>query len=128
MGEIEAELREAMDDIEPPKQVVDLHNLLFDDRFTSARAALGTRAGTAADWEELSGTPEMAAYRTAVAVDKQACIDIQAELDATTERGVFADTPWISGELKEVVEALLGCAALPENPEDLFRPPPSSSP
>jgi len=128
VGEIEAELREAMDDIEPPEQVVDLHNLLFDDRFTSAREALGGRAGTAADWEELSQTPEMAAYRTAVAVDKQACIDIQAELDATTERGIFADTPWIPGELKEVVEALLGCASFPENPEDLFLPPAPSPP
>lgn len=128
VAEIEAELREAMDDIEPPEQVVDLHNLLFDERFTTAREALGDRAGTTADWEELSETPEMAAYRTAVAVDKQACLDIQAELDATTERGVFADTPWIPGELKEVVEALLGCAAFPENPEDLFRPPATSTP
>ena len=128
VGEIEVELRETIDAIRPPEQVADLHNLLFDDRFTSAREALGARAGTAANWVELSQTPEMAAYRTAVAVDKQACIDFQTELDATTERGAFADTPWIPGELKEVVDALLGCTGFPEHPEDLFRPPPTSTP
>ena len=128
VGEIEVEVREATDAIEPPEEVADIHNLLFDTRFASAREALATRAGTAADWEELSETPEMAAYRTAVTVDRQACIDFQTELDATAARGVFADTPWIPGELKEVVEAVLGCARWPEHPEDMFRPPPTSAP
>ena len=122
MGDIQVELWEAAAAIEPPEEVTDLHNLLFDARFTSAREALATRAGTAATWEELSESPEMAAYRTSVAADKQACVDIQAELDATAERGVFADTPWIPAELKEVVEAALGCAMWPENPEDMYRP------
>jgi hypothetical protein len=128
VGEIEVEVRQATDAIEPPGQVADLHNLLFDTRFASAREALATRAGSAADWVELSETPEMAAYRTAVTVDKQACIDFQTELDATAARGVFADTPWISAELKEVVEAVLSCATFPERPEDMFRPPPDSAP
>ena len=79
-------------------------------------------------WEELSETPEMAAYRTAVAVDKQACFDFQDELDATERRGVFTETPWVPGELKEVVEAVLGCASFPENPQDMFLPPPTSAP
>lgn len=127
VGEIEVEVREATDAIEPPEEVADIHNLLFDTRFASAREALATRAGTAADWEELSETPEMAAYRTAVTVDRQACIDFQTELDATAARGVFADTPWIPGDLKEVVEAFLGCETYPENPEDAFKHPPATS-
>ncbi len=128
VGEIEVESREAAAAIEPPEELADLHNLFFDTRFASAREALAARAGTAATWEELSETPEMVAYRTAVTVDRQACIDIQAELDATAQRGVFADTPWIPGELKEVVETVLGCATFPENPEDLYRPPATSAP
>lgn len=128
LGEIEAEALEAGAAIEPPAQVADLANLLSDDRFTSARVALAARAGSATNWEELSETPEMAAYRTALAVDKQACIDLQAKFDGTAERGVFEDVPWIAGELKEVVEALLGCDGLPENPEDVYRPPPTSTP
>ena len=129
LGEIEMEILEAGAAIEPPAQVADLANLLSDDRFTSARVALAARAGSATSWEELSETPEMAAYRTALAGDKQACIDLQATLDATAERGVFADVPWIPGELKEVVEAFLGCdGSLLENPEDVYRPPPTSTP
>lgn len=128
VGEIEVEVREATAAITPPAEIAHLHDLLFDTRFAVAREALAARAGAAADWEELSATPEMAAYRTAVAVDKQACLDFQAELDATAERGVFADTPWVPSELKEVVEAVLGCNTYPENPGDMFRPPPAPAP
>ena len=70
----------------------------------------------------------MAAYRTAVTAAKQTCIDFQTELDATAARGIFADTPWIPGELKEVVVAVLGCASWAEHPEEMFRPPPRSTP
>jgi hypothetical protein len=129
--EIEAEVEEATAAIEPPEQIADLHSFFFDfgdESFTSAQEALAARAGTAADWEELSESPEMAAYRVALAADKQFCTDFQAELNATKARGVFADTPWIPGELKEVVEVLLGCEGYPEHPEDVFRPPPTSTP
>lgn len=128
VSEIGVEVEEAVDAIEPPEQITDLHDLWFDfdGSFTSAQEALATRAGTAADWEELSESPEMAAYRAALAEDKQTCTDFQAHLDATEERGVFADVPWIPGELKEVVEVVLGCQGYPEHPEDVYRPPPTS--
>ncbi len=122
IGEIEVEVGEGVADIDPPAAVAEFHNLYFDTRYSSAREALAARAGTAATWEELSDTPEMAAYRTAVIEDKQACIDFQADMDATEERGAFADTPWLPGELKEIVSALLGCDVYPEHPEDMFRP------
>ena len=72
----------------------------------------------------------MAAYRAAIAEGKQVCTGFQADLDATAERGVFTDTPWVPGELKEVVEAVLGCQWFPEHPEDVYRypPPPTSTP
>ncbi len=131
MKEIEIEVRDATVAIEPPAQIADLHNLFFDfddESFTSTQDALATRAGTAADWEELSETPEMAAYRVALAEDKQRCTDFEAALDATAERLVFGETPWIPGELKEVVDAVIGCAGYPENPEDVYRPLPTSTP
>jgi hypothetical protein len=128
MGEIQDDLWEAAAATEPPEEVTDLHNLLFDARSTSAREALATRAGTAATWEELSESPEMATWRTSVAAEKQACIGIQADLDATAERGIFAEVAWIPGDLKKVIEAALGCATWSENPEDLYRPPPTSTP
>ena len=70
----------------------------------------------------------MAAYRTALAADGEVCVDFQAELDATAERGAFADVPWMPGELKEIVEYALGCSDLPQNPEDAYRPPRHSHP
>lgn len=131
LKEVELEVQEATEAMEPPEQIVDLHNFFFDfddDSFTSAQDVLAARAGTAADWEELSATPEMAAYRAALAADKETCDDFEAELDATEQRGVFDDTPWIPGELKEVVELVIGCAGYPENPDDVYRPVPTPAP
>ena len=67
----------------------------------------------------------MAAYRSALAADNEVCADFQAKLDATADRGVFADTPWIPGEFKEIVDAVIGCDVLPDNPQDMYRPPPT---
>ena len=123
--EIEAGVDEATAAIDPPEPVAELHHLFFDfdSEFIAAQEALTVRAGTAGDWQELSDSAEMAAYRTALAADKQACIDDQSEVNALGEhREVFADTPWIPGELKELFEVALGCAGYPNNPEDVYRP------
>jgi hypothetical protein len=132
---IRIDVKEATDGIEPPNQVADVHNLVFDwhTRFISIEKALAVRAGTAADtavdWEKLSNSPEMEAYRAAIAEGKQACIDLQARLDATEERGAFVDVPWIPNEMQEVVERLLGCVWFPEHPENVYRyPPPPDTP
>ena len=129
--EIEAEVEEAVDAIEPPEQVADLHNLLFDfdDDFISSQEALAVEAGEAADWEELSESPEMAAYRAALAKDKQECAESQAELNTIAERReIFADEPWIPDELKEIFEVVLGCEGYPEHPEDVYRLSPTTTP
>ena len=120
--EIEVGIGEATDAIDPPEVAAEFHNRYFDTRFSSAREALAARAGVAETWEELSETPEMAAYRTAVGDDKQTCIEFQADMDATGGRQVFADMPWIPDDLKEVVVALLACDVYPDHPEDMFRP------
>jgi hypothetical protein len=123
--DIEAGVEEATAAIDPPQQVADLHNLFFDfdSEFIAAQEALASRAGTAVDWNELSETPEMAAYRTALAEDKQGCADSQAELNAIGERReTFAENPWIPTELKEIFEVALGCDGYPAHPEDVYRP------
>jgi hypothetical protein len=127
---IRIEIKEATDAIEPPEQVADLHNLIFDwhTKFIGIEEALATRAGAATDtvqgWTDLSASPEMAAYRQAIAEGKQVCLDYQAQLDATAARGAFADTPWVPSEMKEVVDAVLGCEWFPDNPDDVYRYPP----
>ncbi|NNC93139.1 MAG: hypothetical protein HKN80_11690 [Acidimicrobiia bacterium] len=129
--EIEAEVEEATAAIDPPEPVAELHNLFFDfdNEFISAQEALGVRAGMAADWTELSESPEMAAYRSALAADKQHCFDVQAEVNTIGEQGeTFANTPWIPSQLMEIFEVALGCDGYPENPQDLYRPPPGTAP
>jgi hypothetical protein len=121
--EIADQTKEEVDAIDPPERVAEFHHLMFDPKFTFYEKALAARAGTAADWEELSASPEMAAFRRAHAEDKQQCNDLQARLDATAAGDAFADTPWIPEKLKEVVDAFLGCQHLAENPEDVFRLP-----
>lgn len=131
--EIRMEIEEATDGIVPPAQVAELHDLIFDwqTRFMSVERALAERAGTAkdtdADWTLLSASPEMAAYRTSMAEGKQVCDDFQARLDATADRGAFADTPWIPAEMAEVVEAVLGCRWFPEDPETIYLWPPPAA-
>jgi len=125
VAEIQAEALEAAAAIDPPDQIADLHALFFREL---PIAELAARAGAAADWYELSESHEMAAYRVALAADNQVCVEFQATLDATAERGAFSDVPWMPGELKEIVEYALGCSSLPQNPEDVYRPNPSPAP
>ncbi len=131
--EIRKEIEEATDGIVPPAQVAELHDLIFDwqTQFMSVEQALAARAGTTedtdADWTQLSASPEMAAYRASLAEGKQVCNDFQARLDATADRGVFADTPWIPTEMAEVVEAVLGCRWFPEDPATVYQWPPPSA-
>lgn len=125
VADIQDEALEAAAAIDPPDQIADLHALYFREL---PIAELAARAATAADWYELSDSPEMGAYRTALAADNQVCVEFQATLDATADRGAFEDVPWMPGELKEIVEYALGCSSLPQNPEDAYRPPPSGAP
>ena len=128
VSEIGLEVEHAVAAIEPHNQFADLRYFYFDfgeDSYTAAYDALAVRAGTAVSWEELSASLEMKAHRAALARDKQLCVDLDAEFDATADREVFADTPWIPEELKEVVEAVIGSASYPEHPEDGYRPPTS---
>jgi hypothetical protein len=123
--ELEAELENAIGEIEPPAQIADLHNLMFDfdDGFFDAQEAMAERARTATSWSELSASPEMEAYRVALAKDKKECEDTEAELNAVSERReAFADTPWVPGELNAMFQAVLGCSGYPDHPEDVYRP------
>lgn len=125
IGELGEGVLASARDLDPPEAIQDLHDAWFevdDASFTEAQEALAERAGTASDWNELSDSPEMAAYRSALRADKEACVEFQTVLDETEERGVFAETPWLPAEFQEIVDVLLGCEGYPENPDDVYRP------
>jgi hypothetical protein len=125
LAEIQDEALGAAAEIDPPEQIAELHELYFRELPIRELAA---RAGTSADWYELSDSLEMAAYRSALAADNQVCAEVQAKLDATSARGVFADAPWMPSRLTEIVDYALGCSDLPANPQDAYRPPPTTAP
>jgi hypothetical protein len=129
MAALRIESVQAAEAIDPPEQIADLHQLFlsWEKRLLPIEEALAARAGTVVGWEELFESAELAAYRTALVEGKQGCIDFQARLDATADRGVFADTPWIPSALSEIVAVRLGCDLFPENPEDVFRPIPATT-
>jgi hypothetical protein len=123
--QIEAEVEESIAAIDPPDQVAEFHHLFFTfgEGFISAQEALAARAGTAADWAELSESSEMSAYRAALAKDRQDCFDFRTRLNTIAEqRGDLSETPWIPSELKQVFGVFLGCDGYPEHPNDVYRP------
>ncbi|MGI9648544.1 MAG: hypothetical protein ACR2OI_08500 [Acidimicrobiia bacterium] len=129
LEEIRIPLQEAVDDIAPPDEVADLHDFLWDwhASFIAVEQELVARTmateNTDEGWRALSDSPEMLAYRAALVEGKQVCVDFQSRLDATAQRGVFVDAPWLPSELTEMVEAGLGCEAFPEDPQDVYRYP-----
>ena len=122
MAALRIESVQAAEALDPPEQIAGLHQLFvsWEKRLLPIEEALAARAGVVAGWEELFA--ELADYRSALVEGKQGCIEFQARLDATADRGVFADEPWIPNALGEIVAARLGCDLFPENPEDVFRP------
>lgn len=120
LAEIQREAMAATASVEPPPEIARLHDLYFQTALPIAD--LASRAGTAADWQELSDSPEMAAYREALVADGQMCAEFQTELDALTRGGVFSDVPWMPTRLSDIADFTLGCDGLPANPEDVFRP------
>ena len=129
-GEIRQRVQERADQIEPPSEVAELHDRIFEwhREFMSVEADLAAVAGTTPDtdagWTALSESDEMAAYRAALADGKDICDTFQAELDATAARGAFEDVPWLPGRMSEVVEAVIGCQWFPDDPANVLRWPP----
>jgi len=131
MTALRIESVEATEALVPPEPIADLHELTlsWEKRLLSIEESFAVRAGTVSGWEEFFESVEVEAYRAALVDGKQVCTEFQARLDATADRGVFADTPWIPTALSEVVEARLGCDLFPEDPENVFRPvPPQTVP
>lgn len=107
-------LSDGLEAVEPPQDVAELHSaaLAMATSLTAAGDAFAQRAldvETEAELSELFESPE--AHEVEGAVEKMVtfCLERQAEFDATADREVFADTPWIPPEMQEVVLVAFGC-------------------
>jgi len=105
---------EAFSALEPLEEVVDLHATALDifTRLVAAETSLADLVMAADSFEEADAvwiTPQGEAFRR---IDEEAialCAVVQADLDATQQREVFADMPWIPSEMKEVIEVAFRC-------------------
>ena len=129
VGDVRVPLQETVDELAPPDQLADLHELLWGwhAELITAERDLAGRVGdtedTIAGWTALSDSSEMEAYRATIAEGKRLCTGFQAELDAITNVGGFSDAPWMPSELRVGVETALGCQYFPDSPEDIYRYP-----
>lgn len=107
-------LLEGLEAIEPPKEVAELHTAALDmaTNLAAAGDAFARRTDEVETEDELSmlfDSPEALAVDAAREEMVTFCQERQAEFDATSDREVFADTPWIPSELQEVVLVAFGC-------------------
>ena len=120
---VRAEIEEALRALDPPEEIQDLHATLADwvTELRLAGEGLLGRAGTAAEWDEFFASAEYQTFGATLIGGAAVCNEFQARLDATAAREAFADSAWIPGEMKEVVEAVIGCDTIPNDVDEIFR-------
>ena len=108
---IRTDLQNGVTDLNPPEALADFHADLVEllGRILAAQEAWAARADTADSLDELRTSVEAVVYWNLDAEMYPLCLELQARLDATAERAVFVEVPWIPGEMKEVVAVVMGC-------------------
>jgi hypothetical protein len=114
---IRLEIEESIRALDAPDEMAELNILLADwtAEMRQAGTALGARAQVSSGWDELFESAEYHGFEEALTGGITVCNEFQAKLDATAARGVFADTPWIPGDLSDVADAVIGCETIPED-------------
>lgn len=108
------EFLEGIRDLDPPDGLVELHETALDlfSRLADAEEALAERVAafdSPTGPDEWWDTPE---GRAARAVDEEAiaiCHAAQASFDATQDRQVLSDVPWVPSGMRESVRVAFGC-------------------
>jgi hypothetical protein len=105
---------EGLQGLDPPGEAAELHRKGME-LFSKFVAAEGALAVLVASFETATGPEQWwdTAEGTAVgAVEEEIysfCLGFQAMYDATIERIVLSDVPWIPSEMKEIVKVDIGC-------------------
>lgn len=112
--EARVEALEGLRGLEPPDELAELlgKGLELFSQLTTAEKALAIRVSsfeTVTAPQQWWSTPEGKAVQ---AVDEEInafCMVVQARYDATIERIVLSDVPWIPSDMKEIVQIDIGC-------------------
>ena len=109
------ELWEGLEALQPPEDSAEDHVLSIDlaggkaAAFRFLKAKIQIVDGSRDELQQLFDSPEAAAVATARDEMIAFCQEGQADFDATADREVFGDTPWLPSELQEVIQVVLGC-------------------
>jgi hypothetical protein len=108
---IRTDMQNSLTELDPPEALADFHGDLVAllGRILAATEAWAVRAETAGSLDELQTSSEALAYWDLDANVGPLCLEFQSRLDATAERKIFAEVPWVPGEMKEVVSLVVGC-------------------
>jgi hypothetical protein len=105
------DFQDKMSELDPPDGFADLHEDFLDAhaRIIVAQRAWAEAAQSATSLDELRESQPAQAYRSSLDEAVAICHDFQDRIDATADRASLADAPWIPGDMKQVVELVLGC-------------------
>lgn len=111
---IRHEFLDGVEALEPPEAVAEQHAAALDvfTRITEADEALAARVATmdeVTDHRQWLDTPEGEASLALLDEVYAFCRVSQAEYDATQERELLEDVPWLPSEMTEVVSVAFGC-------------------
>ncbi len=108
---IRTDFQNGLTELNPPEAFADLHADLGEHlgRILAAAEAWAVRADSVGSLDELQTSSEALAYWALDAEMAPLCLELQSKLDAIAEQAIFADVPWIPGEMKEVVAVVMGC-------------------
>lgn len=111
---LRTEFLEGIQRLEPPQGLVELHERALDifSRVVDTETALAARVTTLATPTDPSQWWDAPEGRAVLAVDEEAiaiCHAAQAGFDATQEREVLSDVPWVPSEMRDSVRVAFGC-------------------
>jgi len=108
---IRTDLQNSLTELNPSEAFGEIHRDLVEllGRVLAAQEAWAVRAETAGSLDELQESSEALAYWNLDAQMFPLCLELQSKLDATAEREIFAEVPWIPSDMKEVVALVVGC-------------------
>jgi hypothetical protein len=106
--------QEQLEELVPPDEIEDLHEpgMALFDKLIVAEQALAARVAsfdTVTEPDEWWDTAEGKAVEAVNAEIADLCLVFQAMYDATLERVIFTEAPWLPSEMKEVVRIDIGC-------------------
>ena len=100
--------------IDPPDVAAEVHSAADEilRRLADAETLVADEVGDFVELSQLNGLGSTSAYRGFLEVNEEAtniCLAAQELFDATKQREVLAEVPWLTDEVKETTVVVFGC-------------------